>query len=235
MYTVLIDESGDTGLRNVAPDPSFGPTQYFCMSAVFFREENRDKIEGALTKLPFLSSGKHSKNLTHYEKAFLAKSISELPVGMVGVISNKMSLLEYLPQASSTPTHYYNKVTQYLLERVANALLVCGVSREQVNIQLEAREQQYSSLISFIRAIQKNPLDHRAATLRGINPFSISTTKKKDDRCFVIADCASNALFSLVCRDAKRFCMPEPRYLHELQPVFLSDQHGNIVPFGIKP
>ncbi|WFE75172.1 hypothetical protein [Roseinatronobacter sp. S2] len=205
------------------------------MSVVFFREENREKIETALQGLPFLQSGKHSKNLSHYERIFLARTIAKLPVGMVGVISNKLSLLEYLPQASSTPTHYYNKVSQYLLERVSNALSVCGISRESVSIRLEARDQQYSSLISFVKRIQTTPLDHRAASLRGLNPFSIIAVKKKDDRCFILADCASNALFSMVCRDEKRFCLPEPRYLQELAPIILSNKQGEIMPFGIKP
>lgn len=235
MYTVLIDESGDTGLQNVAPDPSSGPTQYFCMAAVFFREENREKIEAKLSSLPFLASGKHSKHLSHYEKVYLAKTISELPVGIVGVISNKLSLLDYLPKATSTPTHYYNKVSQYLLERVGTSINEFKINKHLVSIRLEAREQQYSSLISFIRKIQDNPLDAKATSLRNINSFSISAVKKKDDRCFILADCASNALFSLVCRDRKRFCLPEPRYLQELAPVFLGNKQGQIVPYGIKP
>ena len=235
MFTVLIDESGDTGLRNVVPDPSFGPTQYFCMSAVFFREKNREKIEAKLKSLPFVQLGKHSKHLTHYEKVFLAKTISQLPVGIVGVISNKLSLLNYLPQASSTSTHYYNKVTQYLLERVAAGIEASGIKKDTISIRLEAREQRYSSLISFVQKIQDQPLDFRATLLRNINPFSISAVKKRDDSCFLLADCASNAIFSVVSRDEKRFCLPEPRYLQELSPVFLGNAKGEIVPFGLKP
>ena len=126
MFTVLIDESGDTGLENVAPDPSRGPTQYFCMTAVLFREENRRVIEDRINSLQFLHSGKHSKKLTHYEKAHLARTAAQLPIGIVGAISNKLSLLSYLPQAQKTPTHFYNKVTQYLLERVSQAIGVWG-------------------------------------------------------------------------------------------------------------
>ncbi|WP_071798488.1 DUF3800 domain-containing protein [Natronohydrobacter thiooxidans] len=235
MFTVLIDESGNTGLKNVLPDPSVGPTQYFCMAAVMFRERNREAIEREISSLPFLGSGKHSKKLSHFEKAYLSRRISSLPVGIIGVISNKLSLLDYLQQANSTNTHYYNKVTQYLLERLGRIIATLGIDKDSVSIKIEARDQQYSSLISFVKKIQNNPLDHRASDLRHINPFTLSAVKKTDDKCFILADCASNALFSVVLRDERRFCLPEFRYLQELSPTFFASKNGLILPAGIKP
>ncbi len=99
MYTVLIDESGDTGLNGVTPDPSYGPTQYFCLSAVLFREANRPSIERALSSLPFTKATLHAQKLTHFEKAYFCRIAADLPIGLVGVISNKLSLLEYLKEA----------------------------------------------------------------------------------------------------------------------------------------
>lgn len=67
MYTIVVDESGDVGLNNVQPDPSAGPTQYFCMCATIFNEDNRGDIEKELSGLPF------SKNPLHANK--LARSL----------------------------------------------------------------------------------------------------------------------------------------------------------------
>jgi len=51
MFTIVIDETGDTGLKNVQADPSIGPSQYFCICATFFRDENTTAIESELQKL----------------------------------------------------------------------------------------------------------------------------------------------------------------------------------------
>ncbi len=48
MFTIVIDETGDTGLKNVQADPSIGPSQYFCICATFFRDENTTAIESEL-------------------------------------------------------------------------------------------------------------------------------------------------------------------------------------------
>ena len=154
---------------------------------------------------------------------------------MIGAVSNKLSLLDYLPQASKTSTHFYNKVMQYLFERLGDAFGVFGMKKEKIRILLEAREQQYSSLLSFIDTIQRNPLDTRSLSLRNIDRFSIATVKKKDDQCMALSDMGSNAIFSCVRRDNRSFGLSETRYLQELRSIFIADKNGNIFPKGIKP
>lgn len=154
---------------------------------------------------------------------------------MLGVISNKLTLLDYLPQAKKTPTHYYNKCTQYLLEMIGICSTKLNIDGKNFKIFLEARNQRYSSLISFVQEIQKNPLHKRAESMRRLNAFSISNAKKSADPCFALADMGANALFSAVRRDTRTFGLSETRYIHELSPIFLSDVMGRIVPSGIKP
>lgn len=236
MYTVVIDESGDTGLENVAADPSRGPSQYFTMCAALYRNENSSIIEEKLNSLPFSGQRSlHAKHLNHYEKVVTCQAIAELPVGLLGVISNKLSLQEYLPEANRTPTHYYNKVMQYLLERVGAATGALGITSNELRVVLEARKQQYSSLLSFIAKIQSNPLDTRATLLRNIDRFSITAVKKKDEPCIRVADMGAHALFCTVRRDERVHSIVEPRYLRELAPVFLAGQDGRLVPRGLKP
>lgn len=235
MYTVVIDESGDTGLDGVEADPSRGPSQYLTMCAALYRNENSKIIEKKLSELPF--QGKkalHAKHLNHFEKVVTCQAISELPVGLLGVISNKLSLKEYLPEANRTPTHYYNKVMQYLLERVGAATSALGIKSNELRVVLEAREQQYSSLLSFVSKIQANPLDTRAALLRNIDRFSITAVKKKDEPCIRVADMGAHALFCCVRRDKRVYSIVENRYLKELAPVFLAGKDGRIVPQGLK-
>ncbi len=153
---------------------------------------------------------------------------------MTGVISNKLTLLEYLPQARKTPTHFYNKVMQYLLERIGECIAAFRLNPNQVRILVEARAQQYSSLLSFIEAIQKNPLDPRATAIRNVDRFSISAIKKMDEPCMAISDMGAHALFSAVRRDHRSFGLSETRYLNELSPVFVCGKNGQIVPNGIK-
>lgn len=76
MYTVLIDEAGDTGLQDVKADPSHGPTQYFVLCATIFREDNRAIVESALSQLPFKRGMLHANKLGHFEKcAFLSSDL----------------------------------------------------------------------------------------------------------------------------------------------------------------
>lgn len=235
MYTVVIDESGDVGLENVLPDPSKGPTQYFCMCATIFNEANRQKILQELEPLKNKKGQIHASSMDHFSKVNACRIISKLPVGMVGVISNKLTLLEYLPEAKKTPTHYYNKVAQYLFERIGDVVGAFKFSSEEIQIRLEAREQQYSSLLSLIDSIQRNPLDSRSLSIRKIDRFSISAIKKQDDMSLAISDIGANALFSAVRRDHRSHGLTEPRYLKELSSVFLCGKDGKLVPKGLKP
>jgi hypothetical protein len=234
MYTILIDEAGDVGLKDVKPDPSYGPTQYFCACATILDEDNRAQIEDTLGSLPFFDEILHASRLGHFEKILLARTISRLPVGMFGLVSNKLSLLEYLPDASRTPTHFYNKCLQYLLERVGYALGKLGIPASDVRIRLEARAQKYSSLLSFIDSIQRNPLDHRSIALRNVDRFSITAVKKTDDACMPISDFGAHALFTAVRRDARAFGLSEARYLYECRDRFLAGKDGSIIGHGIK-
>ncbi len=234
MYTVVIDESGDVGLNNVKTDPSYGPSQYFTLCATIFREDNRSKIEVALKNLPFKKRDVHSNKLSHFEKVHLCKTVSQLPLGMVGVVSNKLSLLSYIKEAQKTPTHYYNKVMQYLLERIGALIAAFGIAKSDVRIVLEARSQQYSSLLLFIERIQHNPLDSRARLIQNVDRFAITTVKKAEEKCMLLSDIGAHALFCAVRRDEASFGLSEPRYLEELSTVFLSNKHGEVVPAGIK-
>lgn len=235
MYTIVIDESGDVGLKNVQPDPSVGPTQFFCMCAVFFREKNRELITAKLKKFQDKKGRVHATNLGHFERVHLCKTIATLPIGMIGVVSNKLTLLEYLSEAQKTPTHYYNKVSQYLFEQIGQVVGGYEIPKEQIRILLEARAQQYSSLLSFLNSIQRNPLDERSLPIRNIDRFSVSKIKKQDDLLVSLADIGANAMFLAVRRDEKTYCLRETRYLKELSPVFLAAKNGRIVPKGLKP
>jgi len=106
MFTILIDEAGDTGLQVVKADPSYGPTQYFSLCATIFRESSRPNLEGALAQFPFNRGALHANKLGHFEKVHFCRVMAALPVGMLGVISNKLTLLGYLPEAQKSPTHY---------------------------------------------------------------------------------------------------------------------------------
>ena len=107
MITILIDESGDPKVDNVKEDPSYGPTQYFTMCAAVFSEENREVIEAVYRDLPWnRERQKQAKNLGHFDKIHACSEISNLPVALLGVASNKLTLGEYLPEAIRTPTHF---------------------------------------------------------------------------------------------------------------------------------
>lgn len=235
MFTVLIDESGDTGLDGVRPEPSWGPTQYFAMCATIFRDSRRDELLQAIEKLPIGMKKYHSKRLHHFEKVYTCREVAKLRIAIVGVISNKLTLGSYLSEARRTNTHFYNKVMQYLLERIGVCLATYRILAEDVRIILEAREQQYSSLISFVEAIQKRPIDFQASFLRRIDAFSIGRAKKADDPLFCLPDLGSHAMLSALRRTEAQFSVTEPRYLKELAPCFLADKVGRIFPRGIKP
>lgn len=234
MYTVVIDEAGDVGLENVLPDPSRGPTQYFVASAAIFREHNRGKIEAALRALPFSKNILHCSKLNHYEKIFLSRTMASLPVAFLGVISNKLTLGPYLPEVQKSPTHYYNKAMQYLLERVAIATASFDIPAAKIRFCLEAREQRYDLLLNFIRKIQKNPLHANSIPLRDINVFSITRVNKADDYCLALADMGAHALFSAVRRDFTTHGLSETRYLEELAPRFIAGRNRRIIPFGVR-
>jgi hypothetical protein len=205
------------------------------MCATIFRESRRAELLRQIDELPLGKKDYHSTHLGHFEKVHVCREVAKLRVAMVGVISNKLTLGEYLKDAKKTPTHFYNKVAQYLLERVGVCLATYGIASDEVRILLEAREQRYGSLLSFVKAIQKKPIDPAATFLRHIDVFPISRAKKRDDPLFCLPDLGSHAMFCALRKDASMHSVTEARYLRELAPCFLSDRRGRIFPRGIKP
>ncbi|SNR80427.1 hypothetical protein, partial [Puniceibacterium sediminis] len=110
-----------------------------------------------------------------------------------------------------------------------------NIPKDDLRICIEAREQQYSSLLSFIKKIQENPLDTRATHIKNIDRFSITAVRKSDDALMALSDIGANAIFSALRRDERMHGLSETRYLRELRHVFLSGSDGNILPKGLKP
>lgn len=154
---------------------------------------------------------------------------------MFGVVSNKLTLGGYAPQIGQDSNKFYNKCSEYLLEKLGGFLIEENIGPESVSIIFEERNHDYSALLSYIKKVRENPLHPEAKKLSAINPFSISFEKKQKEKCFFLSDFGAHALYSCFNKSRHNFEIPETRYLQELRNVFHRDEETKkICGTGIK-
>ena len=96
-YIAYIDESGDFGLRNVAPIDRRGASEWLVLSAVVIRAEAEPKIIEGLRLLRIAAKNTqgpdlHFRNLTDRQKRVVCAGLAVMDVRLFVVISNKRNL-----------------------------------------------------------------------------------------------------------------------------------------------
>jgi len=128
-YIAYIDESGDFGLRNVAPIDRRGASEWLVLSAVVIRAEAEPKIIEGLRLLRIAAKNTqgpdlHFRNLTDRQKRVVCAGLAVMDVRLFVVISNKRNLRRHkndlAAAVSKTRAWFYWWMCRLLLERVTD-------------------------------------------------------------------------------------------------------------------
>ena len=216
---------------------SRGASQYMTLCACIVPNSKHDTILKNLESIQKTigATSLHTNKLRHSQKVYCAREISKQRLRLIGVASNKMTLGGYAPEIGKSSVKYYNKCVSYLLEKVCGFLIEMKIEADDVSIIFEERNHDYGALISYISKIRSNPMHAEAKKLNAINPFSITSEKKKTEPLFFIPDFGAHALYQCFNKSPQNFDIPETRYLHELRSVFHRNEKTLLIDgYGIK-
>lgn len=236
-YTLFVDESGQSGIKKIQTEDEGGASPYMVLGAALIKNEDLKRITVGLAGLAkqFGKSDIHCSKLNHAQKVFLTRRVAKAPVTFFGVISKKETLHGYKEDIDGSHILYYNKCSQYLLEKVGKYIELNGLEGQQIDIVFEEGGYDYRRLRNLIRKCIKKPLHPETKYLRHIDPNKIISKKKEDEPLLQIADVVAHSLFKCTDKSAVNYHIPEARYMAEIRSKFFCDPNGTkIEGFGLK-
>ena len=221
-YTLYVDESGDAGIKKVRSATEGGATPYFVFGAVLINNDMHDPLCNAVQEIAqlFRTDFLHCNRLDHAQKKYFARTISQQPIMLFGLISRKDTLGNYKEYIKADAFRFHNKCAGYLLECVGEFLASQDIDAGDVDVIFEKGPFDYDALGNFIRYCQQTPKYPRNKLLRNIEANNINARPKEDGVLFQVADMVAHALFRAVDINARYCNLPEPQYLIELHKRF---------------
>ena len=238
-FTLVVDESGQSGIKRVRTDSAPGASPYMTLGAALFAERDREKIQRSLKEVgrevnrPDL----HCSHMKHEKIAYFARCIARERICLFGLISRKEKLKEgYGDRIRGDDKLYYNKCAIYLLERVGHFMKTNDLPTNCLSVIFEQGNYDYGALKNFVRACQATPHTQQAKLLEYIDASRIYAKPKEEEDCLKIADLVAHALYKAVDKNSGNYGIPETKYLAELQHRFFGDQDdsGRVLGAGLK-
>jgi hypothetical protein len=237
MYTVVIDESGEAGIKNIRSEGNRGASPFLTLGASIYRNANERLLFDELEKLAsmFRKNNLHCSELSHVQKLKFARDTSELPLQFFGVISKKETLESYKSRIGVSPSLFYNKCCQYVLEILGEIIQRYRINPSDVKIVFEEGNFDYEALKNFIRACQKNPIHPGAERLQYIAVENITSIPKPSLHTLALADLSAHALYKCVDQSEKNYGLVDVTYLREIGRRFHSQERTyKVLGHGIK-
>lgn len=233
-YTLYIDESGDVGIEE--QHIRRGACPLFFLGGYLVHQDDQENLLSLLAEcrrqlnnVPLI----HFCKLKHAQKVFCCRELSQFPITVFGLISDKSELGRgnFLNLISADGEKFYNKNVKYFLETI------CKFSQENdieiSRIVFEKREgKDYEQMKNYIRVIQRRPLNPRAEYLRHIVGGTIEARTKEEEPLLQVADGIAHSFFKLCIPDRYGVC--ETRYVDELRNLMPSDSVDQILDVGTK-
>lgn len=236
-YTLFVDESGDSGIRNIREEQGRGASRYFVLGAVLVPDSLRKNLNSELDKLT-LEFGKtelHCSSLKHTQIVRFSQKLNQQRVLCFGVMSNKTTLREYKSQIKNDHAMFFHKCAQYLLERVGDWARSAGVSGKSIHVQFEEGIVQVEKLRTYIDWCQMAPQHPNAKFLAYLDKNRIHSRAKFDCGELRAADLVAHSLYRCLEKTNHNNGILESRYLQEIQHSFYGDQKTNqVLNFGLK-
>lgn len=238
-YTLFVDESGDAGTSKIRSEIGGGASPFMVLGGVLIEEKNRCRIDGLLSKICAALKCKtlHCKELSHSQKLYYARAVSDLAFTSFGLISDKKTLGGYKQIKDKPPYYYYHKCVQLLLEKVCRYIRQHEIDPNLLDIAFEETGAlKLNKLQSYIFLCGHKPKWEQSKILTILDTSNFHVRKKNDESLLQLADLIANSLYQCVNKSDSNFQIPETRYIHELRRRFWGNPNdGRVVGYGIKP
>ena len=237
MYTVVIDESGEAGIKNIRSESSRGASPFLTLGASIYRNSNEKLLTDQLGNLAsmFRQDHLHCSQLNHLQKLKFSREASRMPLQFFGVVSKKETLETYRSRIGTSPSLFYNKCCQYALEILGSMIQRYEIKPTEVRIVFEEGNFDYAALRNFIRACQKTPHHAGAERLQYIAVDNILSIPKRNLPTLALADLSAQALYKCVDQSERNYGLVDATYLREIGCKFHSQERTyKVLGHGIK-
>lgn len=249
-YIAFIDEAGDLNTNRVRPIDETGGSEWFVMSAVLIRRHNLSNIHTwqtdilrhlSITQTKFI----HFKNLNDRQKLHSCQYLSNLPIRIFVIVSNKRTLRGHdNPRAASKGSKqwYYNWIARMLLERVSDyvgrrSLKDYGVKKllkvifSQAGRHSYAQTTAYHELLGYQSRSRSVYLPYRSPDYDVINRHSFDAYHSKSIPALQFADITASAFYAAADNLDTGPCISS--YAIALEPRVAFDHQGKHANYGL--
>lgn len=237
MYTLYVDESGDSATSNIRTVNSSGASPYMVLGAALVHTNNVSDILERLSKIQ-KTIGKdrlHCSELTHFQKRYFARGIADCKTKLFAVISHKETLDDYQERIGSDTWKYYHKCLQYLLEIFGKFLAQHKIQATEVKIVVEQSNSfKLSKFQTYIQKCQNQPIYPETKYLNNLEVKNIFEKPKNQEPLLQLADLVAHSLYQCVNERKGSYGIKETTYLNDIRSRFHCSDDNAICGYGIK-
>lgn len=231
-YVAYIDEAKDEGFGKLGQGTSTGQSSWLALGAAIVSRDNDSKLPTWRNEVMALFPRKqnpdlHFRKLNHDQRVAVCKYLSEKPIGISVVASNKATILSsHSRDVFKRKGYLYNYLVRFLLERVtaecARTKTRRGVEGVTLKVVFSRRGgTNYYSMRDYLCLLRDGK--ERVAPVRSIDwtvldPENIDVQNHSNRAGLQIADIITSATSSAL--EPNAFGNSEPRYALELAPRF---------------
>lgn len=232
-FVAYVDEAGDEGFGKLRAPNCAGQSRWLALGAAIVSSENDSQMpawrDAILANFPRKKTRDlHFRTLNHAQKVVACRSLSERPLGISVVASNKVTLLDYPGvDVFKRKQHLYNYLVRFLLERVSagckSASRLRGSPEAELHVVFSRRSgTDYQSMREYLELMRDGkevmrPV--RSIDWSILDPSNISVENHSVRAGLQIADVLTSATCAALEPDA--YGNTEPRYSLSLRQRYI--------------
>jgi hypothetical protein len=248
-FVVYIDESGDTGLELVKPDPG-GATEWLVLSGLVVKIEDDTKLVSWIGDLQADFSSKtptlHFNRLLPFKKSLVCNALAKKPCACFVVMSNKKNIEKYKnPNLDDDNKAWiYWWLSRLLLERVTqyceSLVPKEGLKQDTLRIVFSRRGglvyrdfNDYLWKLYWQSGTGTLHIGYKDLCWSVINFEEIFVLDHKERAGLQLTDIVAGAFFQAVEQNRGGLDC-DPTYAKCLKPVMAVNANRNVLGFGLK-
>lgn len=249
-FVAYIDESGDTGLRNIKQNSSAGATEWLILSAFVVAIQHDTKmvswVEDAQSEFKSKRRDLHFNRLLPFKKTLVCGSLSRKDAKAFLVLSNKLNIANYQNRnLGSEKAWLYWWLTRLLLERVTDYCeRLTPVDRrgvDKLRIVFSRRGGlTYGHFKDYLELLHYQSVNNKLRLAAGDIKWSMIDTREilvvdhAGMAGLQLADVVAGAFYEAVERHRGSIESCDPSCAKILQPIIAQGATGDVIGYGIK-
>lgn len=254
-FYLFIDEAGDEGIERIRPIDPEGSSEYFVLAGFLIRSHRYNEIARLIIDLKSrigIPSYKpiHFRDLTDAQKDIVVKYISNIKIGIIAIVSNKLNMRGYRNKFCEAKYYYvkkdrivpaknnyfYNNLLRYMLETASHLCSHHSVKAygniKRIKIVMSHRKgYSYSQTKAYLHKLHIQGGSHAIFNnkfkidFRSIDVNALESRRDHQEICLQLADCIASSIYRSV--DYDRFKNIKSDYMKLLSPLIVKNPSTN--------